>query len=302
MALSCEEIHEQITAYVDDRVDEAQYRQKVAAHIESCSACRDEYEREIMTKMVIRQRFPLVGTPTELRSSIVEGLDTASRAGTATRRASSSYRSRSRSSGLSIFFLLLVVAGLATYILIFDDSDPAPQPAQTQGQGVSTGRSRSVSTPTRRATGPANPFNLAIDNFQNIRAGQFELNPQTSDFSQLKSAFSGQGVSTIAFAGLSLPLKGGRVITHDGVPLPHLVYGDDKVTLYLYEVSWENLQNGKGVFITPDVAQKLEGGEPVWVPVSNDANLVMYKNGDVVDVVVANRPPAEMKRLLGLTA
>lgn len=298
MALSCEEIHEQITAYVDDRVDEKEYRRQVAAHIESCSACRDEYEREIMTKMVIRQRFPTVGTPAALRSTIEEGLD-AQTPRTYSRRTSGSYSSRRRSPQRSVFLLLLVIAGLATYILLFNDSDPAPQPVQTETSRTSSRRTP-VTSASRPVSGPLNPFNVAIANYEAARAGRFSLGEQATDLAQLKTYFQGKGISSLTFAGVPLPLKGGSVIAQDGVPMPHLVYGDANTTLYLFEISWENLRNGKGMSVTEEVTGKLEGGEPVWVQVSNTANLVMYKNGEAVDIVVANRPKADMERMLGI--
>lgn len=296
MALSCEEIHEQITAYVDDRVDEEEYRRNVAAHIESCSACRDEYEREIMTKMVIRQRFPTIGTPSALRSTIQEGLE-AQTPRTYSRRTSGSYSSRRRSPQRSVFLLLLVVAGLATYIILFNDSDPAPKPAQVER---SNRRAPITSTSSRPVSGPLNPFNVAIANYEAARAGSFSLGEQATDLAQLKTYFEGKGVASLTFGGVSLPLKGGSVIAQDGVPMPHLVYGDQNTTLYLFEISWENLRNGKGMYVTDEVKQQLEGGEPVWVQVSNTVNLVMYKNGDAVDIATANRPKADMGRLLGL--
>lgn len=300
VALSCEEIHEQITAYVDDRVDEEEYRQKVAAHIESCSACRDEYEREIMTKMVIRQRFPRIGTPSDLRSTIEEGLDGVATGRTGVRRRAYTATSRRRSPQRSILLLLLVIAGLATYILLFNDSSSGPV---TDADREAQSRSRTErTTPSRTITGPANPFNLAMENFEGALTGEFTIGHETGDLAELKSYFSRNGVPSVAFAGVPMQLKGGTVKTHGGQPIPHIVYSDDGSTLYLFEIGWENLQAGKGVYITEDVAQKLSAGESIWVDVSRDANLVMYKSGNVVEVVVANRGPADMRRMLGLPA
>ncbi len=301
MALSCEDIHKQITEYIDDRINEEEYRQKVAGHINSCPSCREAYEAEVLAKMVVRRRFSENLTPEETRSSIEKSLDALSQSSMSSRYSSYSRQSKRKSPRTPIFVLLLFVTMLGAYILLFKDWGPEEESTEQVVEVQQT--TRPSSTPTRKSIGPANYFNLAQQNFQSIIDGGLTVELKASNLEALKQMLSQNGVASVAFAGASsIPLQGGIVSKHSDISLAHLVYQNEKTLLYVLEVPWAVLQSGKIVYVTDDVHEQLENNELVWVYSSGNVNLVMYKNGDAVDVVVANTGPRTMQQMLGVSS
>ena len=298
MALSCENIHKQITEYIDNRINEEEYRQKVAGHIDSCSSCREAYEAEVIAKMVVQNRFAGSLTPEGTRSSIEKGIDALSQSSVSSASSSYRHRSKRKSSQTPVLVLLLCVTLLGGYILLFKDWGPEDPPTEQVTQAQESTRRASPST--RKSTGPANYFNLAQQNYQSITKGELQVQHPADNLEALKQVLSQNGVAPVTFAGASLPLQGGVVSKHADISLAHLVYSDQKTILYVFEVPWAVLKSGKIVYVTEGVLQQLENNESVWIESEGNVNLVIYKNGDAVDVVVANTAPRSMKQMLGI--
>ena len=299
VALSCEDIHAQIKEYVQNRINEDEYRRDVAGHIQDCSSCREAYAEEVMTRMVVRSRFPGNATPEETRTSIERSLNALSGTSLPARRHSYTRRSKRKSPQVPIFVLLLLVTGLGAYILFFNDWGPEETVTETVERPRRS--TRPTSAPTRKSSGPVNFFNQALENFKSIESGELSVQFEATNLSSLKQTFSENQVSSVAFAGVSLPLKGGIVSTHnDDVHLAHMVYSDGTTLLYIFEAPLSTLENGSAVYITQDIAEELQSGEKIWVRSDGGVNLVMYKNGDVVEAAVANTPPLKLQRLLGI--
>lgn len=300
MALSCEDIHAQIKEYVQNRINEDEYRRDVAGHIQDCSSCREAYAEEVMTRMVVRSRFAGNATPEETRASIERSLDELSGASMPSRRHSHARRSKRKSPQVPIFVLLLLVTGLGAYILLFNDW--GPEEAATETVAVERPRRSTLPTsaPTRKSTGPVNFFNQALENYKEVTSGELAVEYEASNLSALKQKFAENQVSQVTFSGVSLPLKGGIVSTHGDVHLAHMVYSDGTTLLYVFEAPLSVLENGNAVYITQDVVEKLQSGEKIWLRSGGGINLVMYKNGDAVDAAVANAPPLKLQKLLGI--
>jgi hypothetical protein len=299
--LTCQEIHEQITAYVDDRVDAQEYRKKIEQHIKYCPECRAAYEAELMTKLVVRESYNQKSASEELRRSITGGVD---RLSEESRRKIESAPGRSERTWLDSFaqnYLSPVGIGIALVLVIaggwflYSGSGDTEQPFIVQ-----EGAPAAV-TDTTTSERAANFFNKASQNFKAILDKQLSLQLVTNDNNQLQQYFHDQGVDyNVVFAPVKAPLAGGVVSRHNGTELAHLVYSRGDTLIYVFEVPETLLQQGDIVYVTEDVLERINTGEQIWVEESSRQAQVMYKKGDVVLTVTGNVPRVVLYGLLSM--
>lgn len=299
--MTCKELHEEITAFVDNRVDEEEYRKKVQQHITYCPDCRAAYELELMTKLAARDRSARAAAPDSLRDSILEDVDKISRE--RKEEIQRSNRSARRSDWLDAFFanyfspigigiaLLLVIAGAS--VLLY----------QHRGLDVPAGLAKGGGAPVKVngvPSAPENFFNKAAKNFDAILAGQLDLEIKTEDSTELRSYFQSNGISyPVVFLPVRAPLAGGVISHHGKRNFAHLVFTKGSTYLYIFEVPYDALVAGDIVYVTPDVLKRLDNGEHIWEePLGNP--LVMYKRGGVVMAAVSNATRPAMEQLLAV--
>ncbi|MCB0711641.1 MAG: hypothetical protein KDD67_04855 [Ignavibacteriae bacterium] len=295
--MTSEELHSEIVQTVSSRLDLDTYRRDGESSVQSCEDCRQGFERELEQKMVVQKRYSTTGGAETVPDALERSIEAITRAET---RRRSSYRRRSRRPGTAVplFILLVLILGLATYIILFDDKPDQPEAIATQE--TTTQKRAPIPEPTRRSTGPVNLFNQAMTNYETWLAGTLEVEYDEDDLVNLTKELVSHGVPSVEFKGASMPLEGGVVSERGGVNLPHFLYKDGDARLYVTEIPLQTLKEGKGFYVTEDVLTQLEGGTPIWMEAPGKGNLVMYKEGDIVFVAVANRSSAEVKRLLGM--
>lgn len=297
--MTCKDIHEQITAFVDDRIDEAEYREKVQQHLEYCPDCRSVYEMELLTKLAVKHHTSRVPTPDALRRSIASGVEQLEKERLAeieSRRAplpepdwlDRFARQYLSPAGIAIA-LVLVMVGTG---LLFDP--------------FGTGAAEVVDqTPVDKGITPSgkrvavNLFNQAADNFHAIENEQLTLQLKSSNPEELSEFFRENGVSyPVRFAKVSLPLAGGVVSNHGSTRLAHLVYLDGETIVYIFELPAELLDRRELFYVSDDVLNRLRSGEHIWdVPAAGESTLVM-RHDAVVMAVVANLDRAAFERVV----
>ncbi len=300
--MTCKELHEEITAFVDNRVDEEEYRKKVREHITFCSDCRAAYERELATKIAARDRSGRAGAPDMLRAAILDDVDRAAEE----RRQEAERRQRAihgDPTWLDSFFaryfspigvvaaLLLVIGGSA---VLYMQSEDRPKLAHAPEGPIQQAPANGA------AAVPENFFNKASNNFQAIEAGKLGLQVETSDPAELKSYFSSHGVGyPVVFTPVKAELAGGVVSNHGRRNFAHLVFAEGKTLLYIFEVPYDALAAGDVVYVTPDVLKRLDGGEVIWEEPAG-SQLAMFKQDGVVLAAVSNASRPEMRQLMAL--
>jgi hypothetical protein len=300
--VTCKDIHEQITAFVDDRIDEAEYREKVQQHLDYCPDCRSVYEMELLTKLAVQQHVHNVPTPDALRRSIVGGveqIETERLAAIEARRRleleqdwlDRFARQYLSPAGIGIALVLVALGS----ILLFDpfagssseqpivEEKPAPRPTVN----------------TSNSTAATNLFNQAADNFTAIENRELDVQFRTNDPERLASFFRENGVTyPVRFAPVSLPLAGGVVSTHGSTRLAHLVYLDGETIVYIFELPAALLDRRDIVYVSDDVLRRLKAGERIWeAPTTKRSTLVLRKD-DVVMAVVSNLDRPAFERIV----
>lgn len=297
--MTCKEIHEQITAYVDNRVDEQEYRAKVQQHIKYCPDCRAAYELELMTKMVVRERAQRSAAPDSLRASIERGVDSMSdqrkqSIGTAVAGGESESRSErfwelfTAPVGVAVAVLLVIIG---TYVIVNPSGQSSAVIVDTPAAPSGNGEAKIAAE---------NFFNKALQNFEAIRAGQLAPQHSTDDSKELSEYFRENGVGyNVAFMQVRAPLAGGVVSKHGDARFAHIIYNRDEEIYYVFEVPQESLRRGDAVYVTKDVLERLDRGEKIWEEPGGSERLVMFKKGDIVCAMVSNAPRAAMESVAG---
>jgi hypothetical protein len=304
-ALTQKEIHEQITAYVNERFDEQEYRKKIEGHVNNCPECRISFEEELKTRMVerpdARQNFSsdaVAGTLSGQTSRLSSGEK--SSPATLHPAGDESWLSRFAgncvSSGGILFALFLVLGGAA--LLIYppagDSGSTSDEPSFVVSEGAPV-----IDTST--STRPQNYFNKSSKNFQAIREHKFPLGIEASDNAALKQYFQQQNVGyDVQFPTVTIPLAGGVVSQHGSTRLAHILYAKDDTMIYIFEVPEQLLRQGNVMYVTEDVMQRLSAGEKIWVEESGRSSQVTFKQGDVIMNVTANVPRTTLYVMLGM--
>ena len=254
--------------------------------IQPCPHCREGFEREVHERVKTSMRAIPIPAPGDALER-VERL--ASR--------SSSRRTR-KGSSTPVFILLFAILLLGAYIIFFDDERDDAAPA-TVTQTVADPDRKPIPKPTRRSTGPVNVFNTAFDNFAAAKGGSMKPTSTATSLASLKTTLAAAGAQMPAFAGSTLPLKGGLVTEHGSYKVPHMIFSDNKTTLYVMEIPLEKLKAQEKFYVIDDDMAKLEAGETIELEGATREHLAMYSTGTSVVVAVANRSRPDLLKLIG---
>lgn len=300
--VTCKDIHEQITAFVDDRIDEAEYREKVQQHLEYCPDCRSVYEMELLTKLAVQQHIHHVPTPDTLRRSIAGGVEQIESERLAEIEARRRHdleqdwldrfaRQYLSPAGIGIALALVALGS----ILLFDpfaSVDTLPVVEQTPGS-----HDADPSDPTIAA----NLFVRASENFSAIEKHQLDVQFHTSDPERLAGYFREHGVTyPVRFAPVSLPLAGGVVSSHGSTRLAHLIYLDGERIVYIFEVPAALLDRREIFYVSDDVLRRLHAGERIWEALTPERSTFVVRQEGVVLAVVANLDRPAVERLVSI--
>lgn len=298
--VTCREIHEQVTAYVDNRVDEQEYRAKLEQHISYCADCRKAYEMELMTKLVVRDRSARAEAPGGLRKAIEGGIDSiaderrSSQASATQASAERSFLDRLSPALLSpagfVVAMVLIVAGV--YLLGHDSSEDKIL-AVGSGEVV-------VDTARPAIAGPENFINKASANFEAIRQQKLAVGYPTDNQQELTEYFKQQGIGYDAvIQPVRATLAGGVVSQHGSRKFAHWVYTrGDSVLIYFFEVPRNSLQEGEVVYLTPDALERLDKGEKIWQEFGAGQQMVVYKIADLICAIVSNVPKEDLQQIV----
>lgn len=300
--VTCKEIHEQITAFVGNRVDEAEYRSKVEQQIKNCPDCRATYEQELKAKLVVRDRSQRTPPPDAVRTVLADGKrpengehkDPANhQPRIAAEQKSASDRIFTSPIGIVLAVLLVLLCGWIVLRspgrgegkIIVDERGPATQQS-------------AANVPAKHV--PENLFNKAANNFTSVRNGQLAVQHVTDDKDELGSYFKENGVAyNVLFLPIAAELEGGVISQHDKTRLAHMIYTKGDVNVYVIEVPRDLLAKGDVVYVTDDVLKQLDGGKVFWEEPAGHT-LAMFKRNDLVFAIVSNARQGELSQLTGV--
>jgi hypothetical protein len=294
------EIHDQISTYVDERIDEAEYRNKVRGTITSSPDCRAAYEHELATRMVVHrvaEPRPLVGAGEKGSTNHVShdgagAVDTDGAPGDAVQAGRGA---GFLSSPIGVVAAVAIV--IASAVVLVRSADRGDGKIIVDEPQASTSVAAGVAPAAKH--GPENLFNKSADIFSSILSGELAVQHMTSDQSELAQYFKENGVSyAVNFAPVHAPLEGGLITQNENTRLAHVVFTRGDVTVYLLEVPIDLLRQGTIVNVGDVVLKQLEGGKTLWEE-PNGHRLAMFKQGELICAVVSNTSREDLERIIG---
>ncbi len=296
--VTTKELHEQITEFVDSRVDATAYRSKVEGYIGESADGRKEYEAALAPKLQVRHRNDR-STPSSdgVRGSLEEGASGSRTAAAPIVEPKVSFLVRFYADFVSSLGIVLAIGlvGIGIYLLV-GKSTPDPEKL------VVTADEIDATAPEKQRTTPENFLNQASKNFRSILRHELGVAVESSNPKEVLDYFKTEGVVTPPDI---LPVRAtlvGGLVTKNGagesLKTPHCIWQKGKTLVYLWEIAESALQKGDVFYLTPDALAKLDKGEKMWQEFDGDQTLVAFKRGSQIAIVVANLDRTELPQIV----
>lgn len=289
--MTAQEFHNQITAWVEDHPDGNQPNPTEAL----CDDCKTTFERELAARMNVSERAAQpISEPRQI-GGINAPPEAAPTTQNVVRDAAALATANADRTPSSLFgtWGMLVGVGLtiAGAILLLNRSE---QPSTTLPIQSPT----RASAPSGKPVPALNLFNAANSNVAALISGQVKPEMETDSKEELSEFFKERGVRyAVKFPTTQLALAGGFVSNHGDVAVAHLVYRSGQQTMYVLQLPWQLLQQGKQFYVTQDAAQKLAAGETLMESSGSGQSLSIGKYGDLAIAIAANVPQEKIAQL-----
>ncbi len=294
--VTAKEFHDQIATWVEAHPDGAQPSPTEAP----CDDCRTTFERELSARMKVAEHTatePPPETPRQIGTfSATPGLAATATSGkvqpAVVADSAASIPEPKTSSPVAMAGMLaavgLVLAGVVMLI------SRGQQPSTTLPIQSPT----SASTPNAKPLPSLNFFNAAATNFGAIINGKVKPAMETESKEELAEFFTEEGVAyPVKFPTTPLALAGGFVSKHGDLAVAHLVYRSGERTMYIFQIPWSVLQQGRPFYVTQDASQKMEAGEKIMEASRTDQSITVGKHGDLAIAIAANVPSDQLQQL-----
>ncbi|MCC7437303.1 MAG: hypothetical protein IT211_02285 [Armatimonadetes bacterium] len=289
--MTAQEFHNQITAWVEDHPDGNQPNPTEAP----CDDCKTTFERELAARMNVSERAAQpISEPRQLGgiNAPPEAAPTAQNVVRDAAALATANADRTPSSRFGAWGMLagagLALAG-AILLLNRPEQPSTTLPIQSPAR---------ASAPSGKPVPALNLFNAANSNVAALISGQVKPEMETDSKEELSEFFKERGVRyAVKFPTTQLALAGGFVSNHGNVAVAHLVYRSGQQTMYVLQLPWQLLQQGKQFYVTQDAAQKLAAGETLMESSGSGQSLSIGKYGDLAIAIAANVPQEKIAQL-----
>lgn len=260
--LSCDEARELITGRVDEELA-APERTALEGHLKDCPDCRGQLERETALKSLLKRASAAVAAPAALRAKIKREIRSEGAAEAAPKRAAARM-------GFSlprpVWAFAVVIAVIAAAIYQFWPREDIGATAIATHQSVVTGKRALVRTgdPTELRRRLA----VAVDN---------RFSPVALDLSVAK---------LYPVAGFVMKIAGRDVLV--------TVYEGDGPTVTCYTFLGSEADAPKGAVLSRDEESRAD----FFLFSQGDMSAVMHRTGEVICILIAKLPGAELLDLI----
>lgn len=299
--MSPQQLHSELTTFVQNRLDEDEYRTKLGQTITPCSSCGHAYQIEVAARLGSQGAGLYAGDPhgyldtvpssIMLRSNGVHRGDAPLRSAPAP---PSGWIDRFEADWLSTGGVVLsfgIIAGMLWFLGVFAPSRPTVLPGQVVEQSDEDAVPRRVV--------PVNVLNQVARNLRALRRGQLEFGYKSESTEGLKEFFSAEKVSYAPeIPATRLPLKGGFVSAHGpaGTQIfAHWVYGDNRNLIVFFAIPASDLTDGSRFYLTADTRARLNAGEKLWEDFGDDGTICCYQRKGIVYAIASTLDKSDLR-------
>jgi len=268
--VDCKEFQESISEAVDNRL-ESDSKQHFSSHAKACPACRNEYEREQITKSVLSKRVQHQTVPQEVRSALLNALH--------------DIRPASRSWFAGMFGEAFLNPAVALVAFLMFASGAVSLLQKNNAIPVSSDKNiiaQSLQYYSAAMTGALKPTMVSHD------AGDVR------EYLSKKTSFD------VSVASLDdCDWCGGIFSDIDGVRLVHVVYkiGGEGI-LYVYQVDMDEALRGTKVALPENAKSVLAKTGWYFEQTPDRCNVVLWKHKNTLCAAVSKMDKEKMVALL----
>ena len=296
--MTSKELHQQIAAFVADGLDEQEYRSRARTAVRPCEDCGRTFTRDLAARLALSGSGRQEPPPDERGGLLENGVEDRDEA--AERTALREHAPTQQPGALErVLGDLVSPAGIVLAALALVLAAGWMVRSEETVGGL-TLRTADEAVPVEvTASQPQNLFNEAVRVFALLRRGEMEVQVPGEKRLAVEEYFAANGVGYSArFPNIALPLTGGIVSRYGDRAFAQLVYSSKDRAVYVFEVPTTELREGKRLYVTQDILERLERGERIRELTSEGESLVMFRDGDLVITAVGNMEPEELSRFV----
>ncbi len=260
----CKNYQEQITAAVDNVLGESEW-EKLEAHLAHCDDCRKEFEVAKLTRSIVKSKCRRMRAPSHMLGRINDELAVVDSSMTH----KGSWRARFSSPYFRAGLSCVVVAAAA---LVFLNTSAARKDVVKQ----------------------------SLANYKAVARGDMKPQLVSNNTNTVLDYFVGKTHFAVVVPIMKdCKLVGGGVNEISGEKLAHVVYShDDSEIVYLYEASWQTVQDGEDFQLSADIQDELNRSG--WYSASDPDGyaLVMWTKGNTLCSAVAKMDKETLRACL----
>jgi hypothetical protein len=274
--VTCRDFQDRITAAVDKFIA-GEEMNLFLDHANRCPACRHDYEQELTTKLVVKNRARMVPMPGSVRASILrmvngEGQPPAARLPSWWEKVS-----HARLGKPALAFALA-----STVFLIILRVVPLPPPTRQLFLSSSD-----------------DMMQQSFTNFQSVASGSIQPQVVSEQPDRVREFFAGKTDFPVLLPTMSrCTLVGGAMNDYKGVTLAHVVYKYENGIVYMCQTCWTTVQEGEHLRLREEVRASLQ--RTGWYTESRpDGNsIALWTNGSTLCAAVARMSTDDLRACL----
>jgi len=270
--VKCRDFHEQISAAVDHCLQSGEMSSFVE-HANRCPACRCEYEMELTTKLVVRNRARMVKTPPTVAEAILACL---------------------RDEGESTAFSLMkswkdllrsplvkpAIAVAATFVLVIFLIRQSSGPA---------------SSVTAASFAGNDVILQSLTNFRAVVSGDIKPQILSGVPENVRNYFAGKTEFPVLVPSMkNCTLVGGGLNKFSGTAMAHVVYSHEGQVVYMCQACFEAVMKGDNLNLPERAKNELQ--RTGWFSETSPGGdtIVLWKKGSTLCAAVARMNKAEL--------
>jgi len=235
-------------------------------HANRCRACRADYEQELTTKLVVKNRARMVPVPRSVRASILNMVDGEGQVPADGLR---SWWEEAFHSRFSKPALGLALASLALLVIVWI------APLQVPQQQLSFSSSDDV-------------IQQSLTNFQALVSGSIQSQVVSDQPDRVREFFAGRTDFPVLVPTMSCcTLVGGAMNEHEGATLAHVVYRYDSGIVYMYQACWTTVQKGEHLRLREVVRASLRRTGWYTESMPDGKSIALWTKGSTLCAAVA---------------
>ncbi len=261
--MNCNEALELITPAVDESLA-LDLRTRFNAHLEHCAQCRKEFQLELMTKQLVRQRIPMLHTPNDVTAQIISSLSQIQSKNNKRRFSLSNIFDRP----LKKSFIATTAIAFAVVLFLLIPLHPQHSHARPENNDV---------------------IDQTYNNFGKVIKGSFTSGVVSEDNRVVENYFAANASFTVQVPKLKqCKLVSGSLSRYKDERIAHLIYQEEQNYIYIYQTCLRSVMEGNSLQLSDYAKNELQNGNSYVEQQCSNCTLVIWTVDSTLCCAVSN--------------